>query len=80
MSSFKDKLKLAMESAKTIAKNAIEGNDLTVPNEVYLERLSICNGCEKHVKATNQCGECGCFLSVKGKLAGMKCPLNKWKK
>ncbi len=78
MSSLKDKLKLAKESLKTIATNVVNGEDLKVSDEVYHKRQSICNGCDKHIKATNQCGECFCYLSIKGKLNGMKCPLGKW--
>lgn len=79
MSSFKDKLKMATESLKTVAKNVVEGNDINVSDEVYAQRMSECQKCDKYIKATNQCGECGCFLAVKGRLNGMKCPLNKWK-
>lgn len=75
-----NKIKSFAESLKTVVKNAIEGKDLTVPDEVYHARMAQCNGCDKHIKATNQCGECGCFLAVKGRLADMKCPLNKWEK
>jgi len=78
MSNFKDKLKLALESAKTVSKNIIDGEQLTVSGEEFAKRMASCQGCEKHIKATNQCGECFCYLALKGKLAGMKCPLGKW--
>lgn len=78
MSTLADKLKQAKESLKTIATNVVEGNELTVKNEVFNQRMSCCQKCDKHIKITNQCGECNCFLAAKGRLAGMKCPLNKW--
>jgi len=77
MKSF-DKVKAAIESAKTVAKNAMEGKDLTVSEQSFNSRMECCGKCDKHVKSLNQCGECGCFLAVKAKLAGMKCPLGKW--
>lgn len=78
MTTFKQKLKLAKESAATIAKNVADGKDLKVSEEEYNRRQSICNNCECHVPKTNQCGDCGCFLSAKARLNGMKCPRNKW--
>jgi hypothetical protein len=78
MSSIKDKFKMAMQSAKTVTHNLIEGKELSVSEEVYKARMQACSGCPKYLKATHQCGECGCFLAVKGKLAGMECPLKKW--
>lgn len=75
-----NKIKLFAESLKTIVKNAASGKDITVEDSVYNERMKACNTCDKHIKSTNQCGECGCFLAVKGRLADMKCPLNKWEK
>lgn len=78
MSSLKDKLKMAVESAKIIAENALEGKDLKVSEQEFNQRMAICQGCDRYKKETNQCNECGCFLAIKAKLTGMKCPLNKW--
>lgn len=78
MSSLLDKLKMAAKSAKSVASNAIEGKELTVTQEVFNKRMSACHECPKYLKATNQCGECLCFLSLKGKLKDMECPLHKW--
>lgn len=81
MSSLKDKLKMAVKSAATIASNAIDGKDLLVSDEVYKQRLAACQVCPRYNKELGQCLECGCFIkSVKGKLAGMECPLHKWPK
>lgn len=78
MSSLKEKLRLAKESARTIAKNVVTGEDLKVSEEEYQKRQAICNACPKHLPAMNQCGECFCMLSLKARLNGMKCPLGKW--
>lgn len=73
------KLKLALESAKAIAKNIRDGKDLKVSEQVFKTRLETCGGCNKFNPNMQRCDECGCFLQVKAKLSGMKCPLNKWK-
>jgi|GEM_PF-4075403 len=44
----------------------------------YKKRLSKCRACPSLIRPTWNCGECGCFVKVKGKLKGMKCPLGKW--
>lgn len=49
-----------------------------VEQEIAKERLDICNGCERFIKATTQCKECGCIMKLKTKLPNASCPLNKW--
>jgi len=44
------------------------------------ERMSICNGCDRLIKATKNCKECGCFMTLKTKLPNAECPLGKWGK
>ena len=75
-----NKVKLALESAKSVAKNVAEGNDVTVSDEEKQRRLDICNGCPslKSLAGQMQCGECGCFLKAKAGLNSMKCPKGKW--
>lgn len=51
-----------------------------VKPEIAEERLSICNGCDKLIKATKTCKECGCFMSAKTKLPNAECPIGKWQK
>lgn len=55
--------------------------------EIYNERMEICNECpsldvsgEKcAVPGTNPCcGECGCSLSLKARSLASECPLKKW--
>jgi hypothetical protein len=55
-------------------------NPTTKPStaEVANQRYSVCQSCERFIKTTNQCRECGCFMSIKVKIDKSKCPLNKW--
>jgi hypothetical protein len=41
-------------------------------------RLNTCKKCEKFIKLTHQCKECGCIMNAKVKLKDAVCPLNKW--
>lgn len=41
-------------------------------------RFAICAKCPDLISITNQCKNCGCFMHIKTKLEGSKCPLNKW--
>lgn len=58
--------------------------DLLNPNTEYVTadeakaRLDMCKGCERFVKNTQQCLECGCFMNLKTKLKLATCPLHKW--
>lgn len=80
MSDLLQKLKYAVQSAKSLAKDVIEGNEIKVSDEVFNQRMGTCHGCPKFIKETNQCGECGCFLAVKARGASFECPLKKWGK
>jgi len=42
------------------------------------KRLNICLSCDRLIKLTNQCKECGCFMDAKTKLSHASCPLGKW--
>jgi hypothetical protein len=46
--------------------------------ELASHRFSICETCPSLLKVTNQCKECGCFMSLKVKLLQAECPLKKW--
>ena len=48
-----------------------------VEQDVYEERLNICNSCE-HLIDGNKCGKCGCTMSVKCKWGTSACPIKKW--
>jgi hypothetical protein len=42
------------------------------------ERLKICENCDRVIKLTMTCKECGCFMKVKTTLETAKCPKGKW--
>ena len=58
--------------------------DLINPNSDWMTeegaqaRLNICLECDRLIKITKQCKECGCFMNMKVKLAKAGCPLGKW--
>ncbi len=47
-------------------------------DELANKRLDICVSCDRLIKATKQCKECGCFMALKVKIQGAVCPLGKW--
>ena len=49
-----------------------------VSEDVQRSRYDICQGCDKFIKLTHQCKECGCIMTMKTQLAAASCPLNKW--
>ena len=65
-------------------KNTVKPWDMLNPNieklseEVANKRLDICLGCDRLIKLTNQCKECGCFMNLKTKLPNATCPIGKW--
>ena len=74
------KVKMALESAKSLAKNIAEGNDILVSEEEKVRRLGICKGCPdlQDLVGAMQCGKCGCFLNIKAGLNSMSCPKGEW--
>lgn len=48
-----------------------------VPEKEQRARWSICMACDR-LTENKRCTQCGCFMEIKSKLAGMKCPLGKW--
>ena len=55
-------------------------NRFFTSDEVYKERLDICNSCDYFFKPTGQCKKCLCFMSIKARLSFLSCPINKWSK
>lgn len=56
------------------------GQDLTVPEEVYAQRLRICRACPYYAPETEQCTHCTCFVPLKARLVTEQCPLAIWPK
>lgn len=65
-------------------KNGVTPLDLLNPNTKKIseedadKRYSICLSCEELISLTKQCKKCGCFMNIKTRLEGAKCPLEKW--
>lgn len=51
-----------------------------VDPETQKTRYGICVSCEHFVKLSKQCKLCYCFMKVKTKLKGARCPELKWDK
>ena len=49
-----------------------------VPEHISEERLNICLSCDRFMKVTRTCKECGCLMDAKTKLENAFCPLGKW--
>ena len=41
-------------------------------------RLSICGACDRFEASSGRCLECGCYMTVKARVAAMRCPIEKW--
>lgn len=56
------------------------------PPALHRQRLDVCRGnakkgierCEHLAWPGMNCGLCGCFIDVKARMRGMRCPENKW--
>jgi hypothetical protein len=73
-----DKLKLALESAKDIIKEAVDTGEVRADNEVINNRNSICEMCEEFINYSRKCRVCGCYMDLKLAFKATKCPINKW--
>ncbi len=62
------------ESIRRLLASPMFTSDHCVDDEVYAERLRICNGCAKLLDGVN-CTVCGCIIPVAAKLKRKSCPL-----
>jgi hypothetical protein len=69
---FTNKKKELVDKFVSLAK------DITVDDEEYTNRMSICQSCDNYIHLTHQCRECGCVMNFKAKLSGSSCPIKKW--
>jgi len=53
-------------------------NNRYTTEEIRNGRYEACLGCEKLIKLTRSCKECGCFMSLKTWLKDAECPIEKW--
>ena len=52
--------------------------NLLAPSFLSKHRISICKACSSYDPKLVRCKKCGCFVAIKTKLQGEKCPLEKW--
>jgi hypothetical protein len=67
-------------------------SSISVPSGVHADRLGICDGCpilirdgEKTIAKDGlagmqyaRCGDCGCYMYLKGQFKDYNCPQGKW--
>lgn len=61
----------------SIIKNNLEGVE-QITDVDRNTRFKICQDCEELEKKWHTCGICKCWMPVKARLPGTKCPLGKW--
>ena len=60
-----------------IAWKALGYRILTTDPE-YMQRITTCYSCRHFVRASEQCGLCGCFAHAKALLTSEACPKKFW--
>ena len=55
-------------------------NNFFVKDNVYQDRLAICNDCVYYFKPTGSCKVCLCFMSIKARIGSQECPQKYWSK
>ncbi len=68
-------LEKAASFAAASIKHALSGFS-TVSDEVYAERIKICEFCDQNKNW--ECLKCGCSISIKSRWMSQTCPLEKW--
>jgi hypothetical protein len=59
------------------ARAFLSGKDV-ISDEEFQKRIDICTSCNFFSKKSKRCLRCGCYLSLKAKMRGQKCPIQKW--
>lgn len=71
-------------AAKSVARQVVRGESISVSGEERVRRLSICTGgdssskCEFFNEDRGVCSKCGCFMKFKTRLSSQSCPEGKW--
>ena len=65
-------------SAKDIVGGVMAGEGVLVSEEIFNERIRICNECPMFESSNKRCSECGCFMEAKSAFKKTYCPLHKW--
>lgn len=53
-------------------------NSSKVIDHIAKDRMSVCKSCDRFLKITGQCKECGCIMGLKTRLSNASCPIGKW--
>lgn len=65
-------------TAKDVIDGAVHGEGLLVTEDVYNQRMQICNTCEFFRKDDKRCTKCGCFMEAKTRFKKTFCPIHHW--
>jgi len=69
-----NKIRGVLTGAIGITKS-VSGIGVACPNEIA-SRLAICENCE--IREGKKCGDCGCYIEHKTRLANEECPKGYW--
>jgi len=67
-----------LDTAKGIAQDVIEGNQILAEESEINRRKELCRTCEYIEPTKFRCMKCGCFMNSKAKIASANCPISKW--
>lgn len=76
--SFTDMAKGFIGSATDVVTGAIKGKGVMVIEEIYNQRMDMCQKCEFFIKDSKRCSQCGCFMEAKSRFKNTYCPVGKW--
>lgn len=68
-----------VKSTKDAAKTMIKEKQVYVSEDARMSRLATCAGCDSLDVEKNRCISCGCYVNIKSRLVGFKCPKGRWK-
>lgn len=67
----------AVNFVKSISRYVASGL-VRVDDATLVQRLSICESCDRFKRENRTCLECGCYMDIKASWASEECPLKKW--
>jgi hypothetical protein len=76
--SFGEMVKSLAGTTNDVVRGMLGGDGLLVTEDIYNERMNICNSCPFFIKESKRCTKCGCFMEAKTRLKKTYCPINKW--
>jgi hypothetical protein len=68
-------LRMALSATRAMATFLGTGMRATA-SDLYRDRVAMCRTCAHH--AGLRCRVCGCFTSVKARMAHERCPIGRW--